>query len=40
MMRDAQIDAIRTYLFLKIACNNRPLCELYASGRIEYVQHR
>ena len=32
MMRDAQIDAIRTYLFLKIACNNRPLCELYASG--------
>lgn len=31
-MRDAQIDAIKTYLFLKIACENRPLSELFASG--------
>ncbi len=25
MMRDAQIEAIKTYLFLKISCNNKPL---------------
>ena len=31
-MRDAQIDAIKTYLFLKIACQNRPLGELFSSG--------
>lgn len=31
-MRDAQIEAIKTYLFLKIACNNRPLPELFKSG--------
>lgn len=31
-MRDAQIDAIKTYLFLKIACNNKPLWELFVSG--------
>lgn len=24
-MRDAQIDAIKTYLYLKIACENKPL---------------
>ena len=24
-MRDAQTEAIKTYLFLKIACENRPL---------------
>lgn len=29
MMRDAQIEAIKTYLFLKIACQNRPLWELF-----------
>lgn len=32
MMRDAQIDAIKTYLFLKIACRNRPLWRLFADG--------
>ena len=32
-MRDAQIESIRTYLFLKIACQNRPLWELFAEGR-------
>lgn len=32
MMRDAQIEAIKTYLFLKIACKNRPLWELFYYG--------
>ena len=31
-MRDAQVDAIKTYLFLKIACNNKPLSELFKTG--------
>jgi len=31
-MRDAQIDAIKTYLFLKIACDNHPLAELFKRG--------
>lgn len=31
-MRDAQIDAIKTYLFLKVACDCMPLHELFASG--------
>ncbi|MFA6832047.1 MAG: DEAD/DEAH box helicase family protein [Bacteroidaceae bacterium] len=32
MMRDAQIEAIKTYLFLKIECNNKPLWRLFAEG--------
>lgn len=32
MMRDAQIEAIKTYLFLKIECNNKPLWELFTEG--------
>ncbi len=32
-MRDAQIDAIKIYLFLKIACGNRPLWKLFSEGR-------
>ncbi len=32
MMRDAQLEAIKTYLFLKIACQNRPLWELFVNG--------
>lgn len=32
-MRDAQIESIKTYLFLKIECKNRPLWELFASGK-------
>lgn len=28
-MRDAQVDAIKSYLFLKIACGCRPLVELF-----------
>lgn len=31
-MRDSQLGAIKTYLFLKIACGNRPLWELFAEG--------
>ena len=32
MMRDAQIDAIKTYLYLKIACQAQPLWKLFADG--------
>ena len=31
-MRDAQFEAIKTYLFLKIACGNRPLWKLFSDG--------
>lgn len=31
-MRDAQIEAIKTYLFLKIACDGQPLAMLFKSG--------
>lgn len=31
-LRDVQIDAIKTYLFLKIACDNKPLWELFYEG--------
>ncbi|NLV21418.1 MAG: DEAD/DEAH box helicase family protein [Syntrophomonadaceae bacterium] len=31
-MRDAQIEAIKTYLFLKIGCENQPLEYLFRSG--------
>ena len=31
-MRDAQIDAIKTYLFLKIACDCKPLSNLFQEG--------
>ena len=31
-MRDAQTEAIKTYLFLKIACKNQPLWRLFADG--------
>lgn len=32
-LRDAQIDAIKTYLFLKIGCENKPLSALFSSGK-------
>ena len=32
MLRDAQVDAIKTYLFLKIECGSRPLWKLFAEG--------
>lgn len=31
-MRDAQIEAIKTYLFLKIACEGKPLATLFKKG--------
>lgn len=31
-MRDTQIEAITTYLFLKIACDNKPLYQLFSNG--------
>lgn len=31
-MRDAQIEAIKTYLFLKIGCENQPLYQLFTTG--------
>jgi len=33
MLRDAQLEAVKTYLFLKIACDAKPLAELFSSGR-------
>ena len=32
MMRDAQLEAIKTYLFLKMACKNQPLWRLFVDG--------
>lgn len=32
-MRDAQIDAIKTYLFLKIGCDCKPFARLFSEGR-------
>ena len=32
-LRDAQIEAIKTYLYLKIACGNEPLHRLFSSGK-------
>ncbi|WP_315358911.1 hypothetical protein [Prevotella nigrescens] len=32
MMRDAQIEAIKTYLFLKIECGNKPLWRFFTEG--------
>ena len=32
-MRDAQIEAIKTYLFLKIGCDNKPLSIMFQSGK-------
>lgn len=33
MLRDAQVNAIKTYLFLKICCENRPLADLFSEGK-------
>ena len=32
MMRDAQMEAIKTYLFLKLYCKNAPLWKLFSDG--------
>ncbi|HCQ72064.1 MAG TPA: hypothetical protein DIT75_01470, partial [Rikenellaceae bacterium] len=29
-LRDAQIEAVKTYLFLKIKCKNKPLWQLFS----------
>ena len=36
-MRDAQIKSIKTYLYLKIECQNKPLWELVASGKFNSI---
>ena len=33
MMRDAQIAAIKTYLFLKVFCESRSLVDLFLEGK-------
>lgn len=37
-MRDAQIDAIKTYLFLKIACDCQPLADLFCMGKFNTLE--
>ena len=32
IVQDAQIEAIKTYLFLKIACEGKPLATLFKKG--------
>lgn len=32
MMRDAQVEAIKAYLYLKVKCGNKPLWELFSAG--------
>lgn len=32
MMRSVQVEAIKTYLYLKIACHNKPLWQLFCEG--------
>lgn len=39
MLRDAQIEAVKTYLFLKIGCKNLPLWRLFYSGIITSPQN-
>ena len=36
-MRDAQIESIKTYLYLKIECQNKPLWELVSEGRFNSI---
>ncbi len=36
-MRDAQVEAITTYLFLKIACDNKPLYQLMNAGYLNNI---
>lgn len=37
-MRDAQIEAIKTYLFLKVSCENKPLYKLFSDGAFNTIQ--
>ena len=36
-MRDAQIESIKTYLYLKIECQNKPLWELVSAGKFNSI---
>lgn len=38
-MRDAQVDAIKTYLYLKIECRNQPFAELFKQGKFNTLTH-
>lgn len=38
-MRDAQVDAIKTYLYLKIECQDQPLAELFKQGKFNTLTH-
>lgn len=38
-MRDAQVDAIKTYLYLKIECQNLPLTVLFKQGKFNTLTH-
>ena len=39
-MRDAQIEAIKTYLFLKIACEGKPLATLFKNGAFNTLDNK
>lgn len=36
-MRDAQLEAIKTYLFLKLECGNKPLWQLFVRGKFNSI---
>ena len=36
-MRDAQLEAIKTYLFLKLECDNKPLWQLFVEGNFNSI---
>lgn len=36
-LRDAQIEAIKTYLYLKIKCHNKPLWQLFYEGQFTFL---
>ena len=36
-MRDAQMEAIKTYLFLKLECDNKPLWQLFMEGKFNSI---
>lgn len=33
MLRDAQINAIKTYLYLKVACEGKSIADLFSEGK-------
>ena len=39
-LRDAQIDAVKTYLYLKIACSCKPLAHLFMNGSFNTLSSR